>query len=56
MYSDFELSNKGKTSGSRVQFSYNNVNIDLHKPHPQKYLKRYQLERIKQVLQKVGKL
>lgn len=22
LYSDFELSNKGKTSGSRVQFSY----------------------------------
>ena len=54
LYSDFELSNKGKTSGSRVQFSYNNVNIDLHKPHPQKYLKRYQLESIKLVSQMVG--
>lgn len=36
---------KGKTSGSRVEFinlEYN-ISIDLHKPHPSKILKEYQI-------------
>ena len=34
----FSISNKGKTSGSRVRFYKGNFSIDLHKPHPQKEL------------------
>ncbi len=37
----FELSNKGKTSGSRVKFFKNGVFIILHKPHPRKELLSY---------------
>jgi len=37
------VSNRGKTSGSRVEFSNGDVRIRLHKPHPQKELKRYQI-------------
>ena len=36
--------NKGKTSGSKVVFiNKNNVKIELHKPHPRKILKPYQI-------------
>jgi hypothetical protein len=37
--------NKGKTSGSRVKFEKDDSNIylDLHKPHPKKILKPYQM-------------
>lgn len=52
----FERFNKGKTSGSRVQFRYNTVKIDLHKPHPSNYLKRYQLDEIEEKIKKAGKL
>ena len=31
----FEISNKGKTSGSRVLFMLGDLTIDIHKPHPQ---------------------
>lgn len=37
----FTMSNKGKTSGSRVKFSNQTVNIILHKPHPRKELLAY---------------
>lgn len=53
---DFEQFNKGKTSGSRVQFRYNAVKIDLHRPHPGNYLKRYQLNEIEEMIKKAGKL
>ena len=39
----FEKSNKGKTSGSRVAFYNGLARIELHKPHPQKELKPYQV-------------
>lgn len=55
-YLDFDLENKGRASGSRVQFTDGNVKIDLHKPHPNKYLKRYQIEIIKEKLREAGKL
>ena len=36
--------NKGKTSGSRVDFiNKNNEKIELHKPHPNNVLKPYQI-------------
>ncbi len=46
--------NKGKTSGSRVTFkNIDNVKIDLHKPHPEKILKPYQ---VKMLLEKIEKM
>lgn len=51
-YLDFIRSNKGKTSGSRVMFSNeNHGNILLHKPHPQKELKAYQIEQLLEFLE-----
>ncbi|KJY54763.1 uncharacterized protein JF73_17800 (plasmid) [Lactobacillus helsingborgensis] len=55
-YSDFKLVMKGHSSGSRVQFRCDNVKIDLHRPHPKNYLKKYQLEDIEESLKKAGKL
>lgn len=46
-YLDFTRSNKGKTSGSRVMFvSEKHGSILLHKPHPQKELKAYQVRQL----------
>lgn len=44
----FIENNKGKTSGSRVVFEniYLNKKIELHKPHPSKILKNYQIKEI----------
>ena len=42
----FAMSNKGKTSGSRVKFLKGNIQINLHKPHPQKELKEYVIKEI----------
>jgi hypothetical protein len=39
-------SNKGRTSGSRVSFIMGNIKISLHKPHPRKELKEYQINDI----------
>ncbi len=51
----YELSNKGKTSGSRVVFKLDgHASIYLHKPHPQKELKAYQIKQIKEVLEQEG--
>jgi hypothetical protein len=48
----FEMSNKGKTSGSRVRFKNGNVPIVLHKPHPRKELLEYQIKDVLEVLEK----
>jgi predicted RNA binding protein YcfA (HicA-like mRNA interferase family) len=48
----FTLSEKGKTSGSRVKFLRGNVSIILHKPHPRKELLEYQIKQIIRVLVK----
>lgn len=48
----FEMSNKGKTSGSRVKFLKGNVGIVLHKPHPRKELLEYQIKQILEILKK----
>lgn len=42
----FEMSNKGKTSGSRVKFCNGKTVIILHKPHPQKEIPPYQIRQI----------
>ena len=48
----FEMSNKGKTSGSRVKFMRNDIVIILHKPHPRKELLEYQMKQILEILEK----
>ena len=48
----FKKSNKGKTSGSRVEFKYKNIPIEIHKPHKQKELKPYQINDILEALEK----
>ena len=51
-YLDFAYSNKGKTSGSRVIFESENLGcIMLHKPHPQKELKAYQIKQLIEYLE-----
>ena len=50
-YFDFEEVKKGKTSGSRVRFmNPESIPIMLHKPHPSRTMKHYQLKQIKEVL------
>ena len=46
-YLSYVRSNKGKTSGSRIMFiSEEHETILLHKPHPQKELKAYQIKQL----------
>ena len=47
----FYENNKGKTSGSKVMFKNKyNQKIVLHKPHPSKILKSYQINEILRLL------
>lgn len=48
----FRKSNKGKSSGSKVKFYYDNIDIDLHRPYPRKELKPYQINDIIEALEK----
>lgn len=41
---DYQLDNKGKTSGSRIIFKKGSDRIILHKPHPRKELLPYQIK------------
>lgn len=50
----FEVSNKGKTSGSRVKFFKDGVIIILHKPHPRKELLTYQIKQVIEILSEEG--
>lgn len=50
----FEMSNKGKTSGSRVKFIKDGIPIILHKPHTRKELLEYQVKQIIAVLEEEG--
>ena len=47
-YCGCKKSNAGKTSGSAIRYTYVNGNVKrvftLHKPHPEKTLKKYVLE------------
>jgi hypothetical protein len=40
--------------GSRVRFSLNGVSLNIHSPHPQKELKRYQVKDVRTFLVKAG--
>jgi len=48
----FEMNNKGKTSGSRIEFTNENMNLSYfaHKPHPKNVVKAYVLRQIKDFL------
>jgi hypothetical protein len=48
----FEMTNKGRTSGSRVKFKQGIVSIYLHKPHPRKELLEYQIKYILETLER----
>jgi len=51
-YLEFFEDNKGKTSGSKVEFkNYLDRKIRLHKPHPSKILKQYQINEIIELLE-----
>jgi len=50
----FRKSNKGKTSGSKVAFELNNIDIEMHKPHPQKELPEYLTKKILRILEGEG--
>lgn len=49
---------KGKTSGSRVCFvnMKNGAKIIMHKPHPRKELKEYQIRQLREHLEQEGSL
>ncbi len=52
----FEERNKGRTSGSRVEFIKDDASILLHKPHPDGILKSYQLKQIISILESLDLL
>lgn len=53
----FEEVKTGKTSGSRRRFvNSSGVIISLHKPHPKKILKMYQIEQLIDILNQEGLL
>lgn len=54
----YVMTNKGKTSGSRVSFANTETGakIIMHKPHPQKELKEYQVRQLREHLEEEGLL
>lgn len=38
-------------NGSKVRFSLNGVSLNIHSPHPQKELKRYQVKDVRSFLE-----
>jgi len=51
----FSEQNKGKTSGSRVEFTDGTNSIILHKPHgDRKEMRNYQLRQIIEILQELN--
>ena len=55
-YFGYLESNKGATSGSRVKFYHPETQavLLLHKPHPQKELKAYQIKQLVEKLEQEG--
>jgi len=54
-YLDYNRSDKGRTSGSRVIFvSDKHPSIMMHKPHPRKELLEYQVKQLIEVLKQEG--
>lgn len=46
-YFGYNINNSGKTSGSRIAFSNDKKDyIRMHKPHPRKILKAYQVQNL----------
>lgn len=57
LYLGYRRSDKGRTSGSRVMYiSEGRGVIMLHRPHPQKELKQYQIKSLIQILEQEGLL
>ncbi len=51
----YSMTNKGKTSGSRVMFTSEQYPpILLHKPHPRKELLEYQISQLIDILEQEG--
>lgn len=40
-------------NGSRVRFSKNGISLNIHSPHPQKELKRYQVKDVRTFIEKL---
>ncbi|AFZ45832.1 hypothetical protein PCC7418_3728 [Halothece sp. PCC 7418] len=40
--------------GSRVRFDLNNISLNIHSPHPEKELKKYQVKVLREFLEKAG--
>jgi hypothetical protein len=56
-YFDYIADHKGKTSGSRIQFTRDNYPlIDLHKPHPDNIVKSCVMRRLRDFLIEEGLL
>ena len=54
-YLGFNEENKGKTSGSRVEFQNGSgIKIVLHKPHPSNIIKPYKINDIISILEERG--
>lgn len=54
-YLSYTRFDKGKTSGSRVVFvNEEHGSLLLHKPHPQKELKNYQVKQLIELLEQEG--
>ena len=49
----FTMSNKGKTSGSRVSFMKGNIPISFHKPHGGEPIKAYVLKAVLETLERM---
>ena len=41
-------------NGSRVRFDLNSISLNIHSPHPQKELKRYQVQAVRTFLINAG--
>ena len=48
----FKMSNKGKTSGSRVKFIKGNISIIMHKPHSKRELFGIQVKQVLDILER----
>lgn len=56
-YFGYRLSNKGRSSGSRIEFiCEGHRSIVMHRPHPRKELLRYQIDDMIQILEQEGLL
>ena len=42
----FSVGNKGKTSGSRVQFEKDDMSYFVHRPHPSNIINKYSMKQI----------